>query len=211
MKPISEYNFREIVGKFVFFENKKINPEYGKCVGYCYIDNEAGISINVFGKIMANDDIEIISDAMYTIRYSPDFIIDVSSETNEDEIFKELKNKFNAVYNSGNITEIRNITDLDPYRDNKFPDDLLLTTATLYENKIYFESLWIRTEHIDKDGNIFGKTIENGKKILKDSIVTIIDNKILGGKEVFDLPDIIAIDQKVANYLVEKIQEENNV
>lgn len=210
MKPISEYNFREIVGEYLIVENTSIDPNHNKYIGYCYIDTEAGISIRIVGKYIEEEHVvELSVDKLYIFRYDSDMMIEIFNGTNE--ALDAIKDNIDAIYMRTGIESLRDNIEYDPYRDKQFPDDMLLVVATLIENNIEFELLWVRPLEINENGNVFGQTIEGGRIISEGTNIAIMNSKILGGKEIFDLPNIIAIDQNVANYLAEKIQEEKNV
>ena len=72
MKPINEYNFREIVGHFV-----KIKTDDNKyIIGYCYVDTQCGMCIKCYG-IVADDKMTILPFGLTTIRCAEDMEVEV--------------------------------------------------------------------------------------------------------------------------------------
>lgn len=202
MKPISEYNFREIVGKFVQFKSNNLEFEYDKYIGYCYIDPSAGISIRVLSAIVGSET-KALHDISIILRYDPDMNIDIY--ITPDEYMVQQKSFIDNIYSNNLLEALRNRTELDPYRKStQYPDDLLLQIATYIHRKIEFETLWVRLVQIDSDGNIFAKVIEDGMFFGIGTDVAIVNNKFLGGSNVFDLANIIAVDKYVVDYIIKK-------
>lgn len=194
MKPISEYNFREIVGKYVRFkitDPSIIDPNYDEFMAFCYADIDQGISLNVWGGIK-NNEFYISHNCGVTLRYSDDIVLDMYEMTDENIMQYDL-----AVYERHTpywIEKIREDTDYDLFRSKQFPDDLLLPTQTIINNENVGESIWIRPCRIKEDC-LIGRTIEEGNIIHINEEVFIFKNL----KD--DRFPIIAVTNSWLNYL----------
>lgn len=186
MKSISEYNFREIVGKFVEIQFPKdknfIDPKYEKFIAYTYIDIDAGISFRIYGGLI-NDEVNIFEDTITTVRYSPDMMIaEYEILTDEMEIFAE---RIDRNYSTDWINVIRDDTDFDPYRDKIFPDDMIIPVLMDYDNPEKEETLWVRPVRIQKN-RIVVETIENGTAIPKGlQLLLVKESNENGNKLIF--------------------------
>ena len=172
MKPISEYDFREIVGKFVIITNDFIKRKYNTPqIAYCYIDPEAGISFRGLG-LYKEGNIEIFDNEVVISRYDETISLDFFNSPTY-----EMKNIAKDIDN--NIPEwlitLRNKTEFDKYRSKAFPDDVLIPVRHITEDKrLVQEWLWVRPIRYEKD-ILTGLTIEDGKDIPKGSLVIIKD------------------------------------
>lgn len=197
MKPISEYNFREIVGKLVKLTVKNpnvIDPDYNIFVGLCYVDMEAGISFRIYGGIK-DGEFSKLNGLSVTLRYSEDISLELY-ETADEEMIEGSRFDL-SIYHPYWIEEMRNDTDYDPFRSKQFPDDLLLPTQTIVDNKAVGEYLWIRPVKMGKDC-VIGTTIENGNIIPIDTKVAIYKNSM------DDKYPIIAVTNSWLQYLISK-------
>lgn len=211
MKPIGEYNFREIVGKFVIIDMNSTalkNLDSGQIVAYCYIDIDAGISFSVYGSFVNNTIVPYQNTAI-RIRYSESILLDVYYEIYTRDMDKYASNidrtfipKWGAILDN---------KDLDVYRDKIFPYDMLMMVATLVENEFKIETLWVRPTQYNDDGLIFAKTIEQGEFISKGADLAIMSNEVLGGTKLLDLPDMVGITPELANCIVNKIQNKGGI
>lgn len=197
MKPISEYNFREIVGKLVKLTVKNpnvIDPEYNVFVGLCYADMEAGISFRIYGGIKDGEFGELHGLSV-TLRYSEDINLELY-ETADEEMIEGSRFDL-SIYHPYWIKKMRDDIDYDPFRSKQFPDDLLLPTQTIVDNKAVGEYLWIRPVKMGEDC-VIGTTIENGNIIPIDTKVAIYKNLM------DDKYPIIAVTNSWLQYLISK-------
>jgi hypothetical protein len=197
MKPISEYNFREIVGKQVKLTIKNpsiIDPDYDVFVGLCYADIEAGISFHIYGGIK-DEEFALLNSCIATLRYSDDINLELYKITDEGILDSDLN--FLSIYHPYWIKKMRDDTDYDPFRSKQFPDDLLLPTQTIIDNKAVGEYLWIRPVKMGEDC-VIGTTIENGNIIPIDTKVAIYKNLM------DDKYPIIAVTNSWLQYLISK-------
>lgn len=171
MKPISEYNFREIIGHFVIIESDIINPDYNKFIGYCYIDTEAGMSIKIYGALV-NNIINKFENEMTILRCSEKFYVEVWDNITED--MQRFAESIEHIYTPKWISVIRDDIQYDPYRDVIYPDDLLIPVRDIVDGEGYEELLWVRPIEILND-KLYGITIENGKWIKSNTIVVIFN------------------------------------
>jgi len=175
MKPIGEYNFREIVGKFVILQVDNpqiIDPNYDLFIAYCYIDMEAGISFSVYGGYK-EEQIDIFKTKTIIIRYSENIKLKIY-ELITDEM-KEYAENIENIYTPDWITSIRNNKDLDKVRSEQFPDDILVPCQTVVDDKQVGEYLWVRPIGISDDF-LIAKSIEDGEKISKnEEFIVLID------------------------------------
>lgn len=164
MKPISEYNFREIVGQFVIIydETDLISSKYNSFVAYCYIDIDAGMSFKIYGGLK-NDEIFDINKII-TIRYSDELIIETYDILTDD--MESFALAIDRVYTPNWIINLRDDTDFDSYRDTQFPDDIIIPVLTDYNDPSKGEYLWVRPVEL-QNNRIIVKTIEDGKIIPK--------------------------------------------
>jgi len=201
MKPISEYNFRDIVGKFVMISGVVINPDFTEYLAYCYIDEEKGLSFKILGMYSAEDS-KVVVDEIIILRYNNDIQLELFSATNET-LLNEAK-RVDDIYTSEDLKKIRNIERYDPYRDNVFPDDLLLLSFITQDDEIKSEPIWIHTNRI-LDDNVYGVTIEDGKYFSKDTEVAIINKELLFGNAQVNIPDVIALDFSTVDKLHKEV------
>ena len=172
MKPISEYNFREIVGKFVILQvdnPQAIDPNYDLFVAYCYIDMDVGISFKIYGGY-TNNKIDTFSTKAITLRYFENIKLDLY-ELITDEM-KEYSKNIENIYTPNWILSVREKTFLDEIRSKQFPDDILVPCRTIIDGKQVEELLWIRPTEIF-DNYLIAKSIEDGKNILKGEEVAV--------------------------------------
>ncbi len=208
MKQITEYNFRDIVGHFVKIRfprgENPVNPEWDEFIAYVYIDTEAGMTLEIIGGYYDGKISKVINGST-KVRYGEGISLELYEKPDE-EMLKTAK-FIEDIYTPDWIGQIRNDPVYDPFRDKQYPDDMLLLVATFVDEKMDFERLWVRPVNVDQNDNVLGKTIEAGRTIAMGADVAIMSNKVLGGKTIFDLPDIIAIDEKMADFLANRLRE----
>lgn len=165
MKPISEYNFREIVGKFVIIydETDLISSEYNSFIAYCYIDIEKGISFKIYGGL-TGETISVINDKSITLLYADDILIDLYNPITDDMV--KFSSSIENIYAISWIDPIRKDTDFDHVRDHCFPDDMCIPICTDYLDSSKTETLWVRPVRI-QNGRVVVELIEDGKIIKK--------------------------------------------
>ena len=210
MKLISEYGFRELIGHFFKMNFPKgknfIDRNCEDFLVYVYIDPETGINLEIIGEFI-DGKAELFRIISHKLRYSDDFMLEAYGNTDNETL--EQGKTIEKQYTPDWIVPVRENTLYDPYRDKIFPDDMLLMIATIYEGKLEFESLWVRPVMVSDD-NVFCETIENGKILPKGTQAAVMSNAVLGGRAFYDLPDIIAIDPLVADFVVKWFQEHGN-
>jgi hypothetical protein len=151
MKPISEYNFREIVGRYVEIQTPDSIKEMvgGKDTvkAFCYIDQQTGISLRVIED----------TNALIILRYNENYMVK-PLEIHEIPIAEA-----DSYHSDEGLTveqrKLRNALILDPYRDNQFPDDVLINT---YSNppEEDMKSVWMRPTGV-KENVIIATALEN--------------------------------------------------
>ena len=203
MKPITEYNFREICEQFVKIEppigvgNLLNNPEY--LIAFGYIDPVVGTSFQVLG-VMNNNEITEIKDVI-TLRYSENYVLEPMKYeempssmilTGSNIRLKSRESK------SDNQLAFRYIEDFDPYRDNQFPDDIFIP---VYKNikleKIY---IWVTPIKIMEDGTVITISLEH------DGNISEGDEICIGREE----DGIIGIPKILLDNLVEEETTDEN-
>jgi len=173
MKKITDFSFRDIVGKYVLIsdERKMIDRDLGyeEYVAYCYIDVDRGISFKVYAGIKDGNIDFIYYDNPYstksiTLRYSAVGKLEVYNSVTAD--MEKQASEIESIYTPEWIvkTGIRDDLDFDPFRDKVYPDDLLIPVHTLKNGKQIREDLWVRPTRI-YEHRLVGKTIESGKVI----------------------------------------------
>ena len=204
MKPISEYNFREIVGHFTLIQGVIIDPQYDKYLGYCYIDQGEGISFRILSMINDNS-VKDTYDEFVILRYNKEIELDIYEPS--DTIVRSLTNKIDEIYKSNINSFYRDKREYDPYRDKVFPDDLLLLTFITVNDKIESEPIWIRPSKTIED-NVIGITIEDGKYIHRNTQVIILNKEVIFKNDNGEsIPSIFAATFDVLEKIV---KEENN-
>lgn len=207
MKPISEYNFRDIVGKFVRFKSNSLGLKYDEYIGYCYIDPNAGISIRVLSAIIENK-AKALYDISIVLRYDSNMNIDIY--TTPDKYMAQQKSFIDNIYSNNLLESLRNRTELDPYRKSaQYPDDIFIRCMTFQDNKIQSDDLWIKLDDFD-DNNIFGTTIEGGKYINKDVRIWIMNSNIFKNDSVNELGSFVGMDLNIIFMLQDQIKEVTN-
>ena len=200
MKPINEYNFREIVGHFV----KIKTDDHKYTIGYCYVDMQCGMCIKCY-EIVTDDKVAtILPFGITTIRCTEDMEVEIYDDVTED--MNKLANAVDEIYTPYWIAAARNNKNLDPYRHKFYVDDLLIPVGTYVDGEIHFESLWVRTLSID-GGILYGRTIEGGNDIDEGIDVAIMDRPSLG-KLFEEVSDVLGFDQSLMTFLKESIPKE---
>ena len=164
---VCDYSFRDLDKRWVGIENKKFCKKIGKKLrlknlarpvfGYFYIDKEYGLSLRIVGNIEKDGrnklylDEELLFDNDLVLDY--DFISKYEVELLDEEVVKViegsyvLENKLDIHYkNVNNFLDTRDIRDLDPFRNEQFPDDVQVLLVNKGDNPD--EMLWVRIEGI---------------------------------------------------------------
>lgn len=189
MKPISEYNFREIVGHFVMLKGISIDSAYDEYLAYCYVDQEKGISFRILGMYGPEDSKAIVNETII-LRYNTNILLELFNEAGPSLL--KTADSIDQNYNTEIINITREMYKYDIYRDKIFPDDLFLLTFILIKDEIKIEPLWIRPFKIMGD-NVYGKTIEQGKDIFEGTEVVIMDKELFFKDSHKDIPSVFAI------------------
>lgn len=182
MKPISEYNFREIMDNFVILDTSDYQNsflEYKTYIAYCYIDIEKGVSFSLYGRYEDGNIFEM-KDHIVTLRYSEKLNLEIYNSL--DEKMVQYAARMKELYTMPDwIDDVRKDARYDRYRDKAFPDDMLLSIRTPKNNTDnnfdqIEEALWVRPISMLDNGELIGITIEDGKYIEKNSMVWIWEN-----------------------------------
>lgn len=205
MKPISEYNFREIVGQFVMLRGISIDPAYDEYLAYCYVDQEKGMSFRILGMYSLKDS-KVIVDEVIILRYNTDIQLEIFNCPG-DSLLKIAK-EIDQNYTTDIINTIRDIPKYDPYRDKIFPDDLFLLTFISVNDEIKVEPLWIRPFE-KRDENIYGKIIEQGTNIPKETQVVIVDRELFFKDQNKNIPSVFALTLDAMEKLLKEDINEN--
>ena len=182
MKPITEYDFREIADRFVVLNIPNYLAPSLECknyIAYCYIDIERGISFVLYGEYKDGNVYEI-KNGMTTLRYSKELNLEIYNSPNEK--MTQYATRMKELYTMPDwINDVRANTKYDPYRDKAFPDDMILTIRTPKDNSgtnfdQIEEVLWVRPISILDNGELIGITIEDGSYIKNNTMVWIWEN-----------------------------------
>lgn len=164
---VCDYSFRDLDKRWVGIESKKYCKKIGKKLrlkgllcpvfGYFYIDKEYGLSLRIVGNIEKDGrnklylDEELLFDNDLVLDY--DFISKFEIELLDEEVVKViegsyvLENKLDIHYkNVNNFLDTRDLRDLDPFRNEQFPDDIQALLVNKGDNPD--ELLWVRIEGI---------------------------------------------------------------
>lgn len=164
MKPIDDYNFREICEKTVKMEIPEAlktlldNSEYMVAVGY--IDSEHGISFQVVG-VINEDKVSAFTKRKLTLRYDSSYVLEpFGLEQLSPDMTVTVSSIISSARNSVSHMAItfRCMDILDPYRDNKYPDDIILPSYS-DPPKLDAHSIWMKPDRIE-DEMIIAKAIE---------------------------------------------------
>lgn len=187
MKPITEYGFRQITGRFVILEAENphiIDPGYDLFVAYGYIDMEAGISFRIYGGYK-DENIDPFQTKSITIRYSPDIRLDLRLDLYDSltEEMREFARNIEEIYTPDWIIPIRKNTEIDKVRSEQFPDDMLIPAQTINDGKRVGEYLWFRpTETVDN--YLVAESLEDGKYISMGEEVAVF---VVSGKDEYSV------------------------
>lgn len=180
MKPISEYGFREIVGKFVVVQIKLDTSNCDSYIGYCYIDIEQGMSIKILGALAT--EINISDTEVITLRCSKELNVEIySGEITKD--MQELADAIEKTYTPSWIHIARDNKEYDPYRDIIFPDDLLIPVRTKIDGEGYEELIWVRPVRF-YNNRLYGITIEDGQWVPRDTVLVILKTEGIPDRDI---------------------------
>ena len=218
MKSITEYSFRDIVGKFVkahfpkgirYFsmihsegERPKL-ADFDEYIAYVYIDTSAGMTFEIIGGYSEG---RIFKDPTSSnkVRYGDDIMLEIFDDP--DEEMNDTAKFIEENYTPDWILPMRENTIYDPYRDKAFPDDLLIPIHSISEEDgMQFdvsELLWVRPNCL-YEGNLIGETIESGKNFERGTqvlIVRITDGNYKISAMTFEMIKIINESDNPAGY-----------
>lgn len=164
---VCEFSFRELDRKWIGIESKKFCKKLAKKIkmkkllcpifGYFYIDKENGLSLRVLGNIERDGRNKLYLDDSFIFEnelvVDYDFISKFEITILDEEVVKNIEgstvieNKLDIYYkNVNNFLDTRDMEELDPFRNESFPDDI----QVLLKNKddAPDELLWARIEGI---------------------------------------------------------------
>ena len=164
---VCDVSFRDLDRKWIGIENKKFCKKIAKKIkmkalkcpifGYFYIDKEMGMSLRIIGNIEKDGrnklylDEEMIIDNDLVVDY--DFVSKFEVEVIDDEVARViegsniLENKLKEHYkNINNFLDTRERVELDPFRNEQFPDDIQVLLVNKGDDPD--ELLWARIEGI---------------------------------------------------------------
>lgn len=164
---VCDFSFRELDRKWVGIENKKFCKKIAKKIkmkklkcpifGCFYIDKEYGLSLRVVGniekdgrnKLYLNEDLLIDNELVVDYEFISKFDIELLDEDVVDVLdgSNVLKNKLDEHYkNINNFLDTRKREELDPFRNEQFPDDVQVLLINKGDDPD--ELLWVRIEGI---------------------------------------------------------------
>lgn len=164
---VCEYSFRELDKRWVGIESKKeckkimkklkLKKLQSPIFGYFYIDKEFGVVLRIVGNIEKDGrnklylDERLLFDNKLILEY--DFIEKFEIKILDENISKVLEgssvleNKLDIHYkNVNNFLDTRKLTELDPFRNIQFPDDVQALLVNKDDNPN--ELIWCRIEGI---------------------------------------------------------------
>ena len=175
---MKDYSFRDLYKQFflvkggklvdgtkeTFLKYNKYTPptDVDACLGYCYIDSQAGISFHLL--CFANFDNENIDMDSYVnqvstkswnlFRYNP--IFEIKKYTGDISAFAARIQMINTNYHTNeSILPTRNITEIDHLRHDGCPDDI---RVFLSKKGLGMECPWVRLTEI-KENQLFGQLL----------------------------------------------------
>ena len=164
---VYDYSFRELDRKWAGIVSekackkiaKKIKKKYlqSPIFGYFYIDKENGLSFRVVGNIERDGRNKLYLDDEFILNNEIDldyeFISKYDIEILSDKVVNNLdganilENKLDINYkNVNDFLETRKMEELDPFRNEQFPDDIQVLLNN--KNDDPDELLWARIEGI---------------------------------------------------------------
>ena len=164
---VCDFSFRDLDRKWIGIENKKFCKKLAKKIkmrkllcpifGYFYIDKENGMSLRVLGnierdgrnKLYLDEDLLLDEELVVDYEFVSKFEIEIINNDVIDSVegVSVLENKLGIHYkNINNFLDTRNMEELDPFRNDAFPDDIQVVLRNKGENPD--ELLWARIEGI---------------------------------------------------------------
>lgn len=210
MKPITEYNFREIVGHFVklYYPQGKcfIDPNCEEYIAYVYIDMQIGITLEIIGGFM-DGRIRKNESVSNKIRYSEDIILELYDNL-DDEMLKTAE-YIKENYTPDWIVPVRENPAFDPYRNKRFPDELHIPVHSLKEQdgKLMNISEVLRIHPVcTNEGHLYGTTKESGLYFERGTLVVVA--RITSGEYkysamTFEMTKTIAKSDDPASFFME--------
>ena len=179
MKSIAEYNFRDIVGKYVVLQFKFLVPGHEFFVAYCYIDNDENKDVEAYDAITLsvlgtydNEEYERLISQRITLTYCNELMIELyDRELNPD--MRKWKRQIDRAYKPSSILkELRDCTYIDPYRDKARPDWLNIPVITRFGSDVCEEKLPVKLLELTGESMV-GMVIKEGYRISAYELVVI--------------------------------------
>lgn len=129
MQKAKEYNYRDIVGKFVIIETPFFIPGHKRLLAYCYITDDPGLDDEEFDTIMFNvlgtydeDKYEKEIHIQARTTYYDDLMVEIyDGDLNQDMV--EFKKMFDEAFSPREgVKALREDVMLDPFREKNRPD-----------------------------------------------------------------------------------------
>lgn len=175
-----DISFRDLNQKWIVIErwkdikrlmkNLDIDLEDAIVLAYLYIDHEKGICARVLGNISFENHQLLLNDSFLEKDYiiEHDLLKKIKFEIVDDETKSKIKNIdviesniLEKYYNKPSILESRELTDIDEFRHEFFPDDLEL----YFEKNKKSELIWGRIEVFSKEKEILACKLLNDSNI----------------------------------------------
>lgn len=176
LKPISEYNFRELDKRELFIRGvrKALHLEESGCGGseqypdalaYGYVDHEKGLCFQYLCEARLTESGEIeTSDALdgTLIRIEAGAVMDKPAAevvTGEMATYADVLTITRELHEEeiGKYSDLRKITFLDQFRAKEWPDDI--QAMLLSERDLQPEMVWMRLEALAEDGLILANLL----------------------------------------------------
>ena len=198
LKKGTEFRFREIYGKYIHILNEKeandlitpvktnneevrffdYNGRVNSIFAYCYVDHTAGLSFLVLSVgLYENGETRYLNtreNKLIVLRKaifdnSMCTVFDDNSELEED--YGDFARGFAGKYTSPHLDNLRKMQIIDPYRDDTYPDDVLVY---FIREDIEPEAMWVRLEE-DNDTYMTGRLLNEPKQDIGYNINDRID------------------------------------
>lgn len=206
-------DFRKVDRKLCLIQDSRLvqvlDPEQetqDNAVLFCgYIDHIKGLTYEALGLVRCEkDDYALLSDTHgIGLKVRADSIDELQIKPIENA---ELENRFrnsidtlSVYYRSKDIASVRELTELDPFRQPLYPDDVC---ALFLTNENRLEKMWVRSEKAAQaaDGTLLiaGRLLNEPSNIpglhMGDTVtLTVIETT--HGKQCVGVPGIVAIDR----------------
>ena len=179
MKNITEYNFRDIVGKYVVLQCKFLVPGHEFFIAYCYIDIDGNKDVEAYDAITLsvlgtydNEVYERLISHQITLTYCPELMIEIYDRKLNQDMRKWKKQLDRAYKPSSILKELRDCTYIDSYRDAARPDWLNIPVITRFGNDVCEEILPVKLLELTGESMV-GMVIKEGYRIAQYELVVI--------------------------------------